>query len=120
MKPILRKKNLATAELSGETVIYDLDRHRAYCLDGTASAVWRFCEGACNPGVIARRLRRKMGWTADEALVERALDQLQVAGLIEGAALARALRIRSRAARQPSLVSSIVVPTSARTQCRGA
>ncbi|HLK48885.1 MAG TPA: PqqD family protein [Bryobacteraceae bacterium] len=118
MKPILLKKKLAIAELSGETVIYDLKRHRAHCLNTITSAVWRFCEGANTPNAIARRLHHKLGWAADEALVRKALQQLAIAGLIETEKFARTLRIRRRAAGGISLVSSIVVPTPAAVRSR--
>ena len=119
MKTISRNKNLATAELSGETVIYDLGRHRAHCLNAMASAVWRFCEGASTTGAIARRMHHQLGWVIDEALVGNALQQLQVAGLIETGKLAHASRTKSRSARRISLVSSIVVPTAVAAQSRG-
>ena len=40
MKPIARKNQLRIESFSDETVVVDLNRNKAHCLNKTASAVW--------------------------------------------------------------------------------
>ena len=43
--PKTRTSSLVTQTVGDETLIYDLNTHRAYCLNVTASAVWNACDG---------------------------------------------------------------------------
>ena len=43
--PKTRTSSLVTQTIGDETLIYDLNTHRAYCLNVTASAVWNACDG---------------------------------------------------------------------------
>jgi hypothetical protein len=49
--PRVRKKNLIIDELADEVLVYDLDRHKAHCLNRTAALVWK------NPMVERHRNR---------------------------------------------------------------
>jgi hypothetical protein len=44
-KPLARREKLVVQNLGDETLIYDLDENRAYCLNETAARVWQFCDG---------------------------------------------------------------------------
>ena len=42
--------------LAGETLVYDLRRHRAHCLNPAATLVWRCCDGRTTVASAAARL----------------------------------------------------------------
>ena len=43
--PRARQDELVVEELSDETLVYDLKRHKANCLNRTAALVWQDCDG---------------------------------------------------------------------------
>lgn len=118
MNPEKRRLGLVVKELPEEVLVYDLERHRAHCLNPAAAAVFRSADGRRTVGEIARILRRETGAPADEAWVHLALDRLEKAHLLEerGKALSVSRRDVLRkagvglAAALP-LVTSIVAPT---------
>ena len=81
MKPEKRRDGLVMTELQDEVLVYDLDRHRAHCLNPSAAAVFRRCDGRTSVRDIARRLHK--GGPASEAAVWLALDRLDQAHLLE-------------------------------------
>ncbi len=44
-KPLSRKSNIVVQHLKDETLIYDLDRNKAFCLNETVAIVWELCDG---------------------------------------------------------------------------
>jgi coenzyme PQQ synthesis protein D (PqqD) len=75
-KPRARKEGLVVQDLPDETLVYDLERDRAHCLNQTAAFVWRQCDGKMSPREIASALKQKTDTPVDEKLVWLALDQL--------------------------------------------
>jgi len=75
-KPRARAEGLVVQELEDETLVYDLERDRAHCLNETAAFIWRLCDGKTSSREMARALKQKIGKSADETLVWFALDQL--------------------------------------------
>ena len=59
-KPRRRKKGLAVQKLAKEVLVYDLERHRAHCLNEAAALVWRQCDGETSVSDIALNLREKL------------------------------------------------------------
>lgn len=45
IKPVVRTRDLVVQEHGDEILIYDLTKDRAMCLNTTAAAVWRACDG---------------------------------------------------------------------------
>jgi coenzyme PQQ synthesis protein D (PqqD) len=84
-KPRARKDGLIVQELPDETLVYDLERDRAHCLNQTAAFVWQRCNGRTTPREIADALRRSLNQPVDETLVWLALDQLERNHLIKNA-----------------------------------
>jgi len=74
--PRARKDGLIVQNLPDETLVYDLERDRAHCLNQTAALVWRHCDGRANAKEIARALNRQTKQPVDEKLVWLAIDQL--------------------------------------------
>jgi hypothetical protein len=74
--PRARKDGLIVQKLPDETLVYDLERDRAHCLNQTAAFVWQHCDGRSNAKEIARALKDKTKQPVDEKLVWLAIDQL--------------------------------------------
>jgi len=75
-KPRARKEGLVVQTLADETLVYDLDRDRAHCLNQTASLVWGRCDGRTTTKEIARSLTKSLKQPVNEQIVWLALDQL--------------------------------------------
>jgi|SRR5215813_11122528 len=75
-KPLARKDGLVIQELFDETLVYDLERDRAHCLNQTAAFVWSRCDGRTTAGKIAEALKNELAEPVDEKLVWLAIDQL--------------------------------------------
>jgi hypothetical protein len=110
-------------EFGNEVLVYDLQRDVGHCLNSTAAAAWKLCDGNSSPPQIARTLSRQLSARVDQAVVLLALDQLADAHLlaepdvpVERLSRRVALRrIGIAAAVVLPLVTSIVAPTAAQT-----
>jgi len=120
--PRMRKQNLIVDELPEEVLVYDLDRHKAHCLNRTAALVWRRCDGKTAPREIARRLQRELDQPFNEEMVWLALRQLNKINLLAEpvslppklAGMSRREMVRNLgiAATVPLVITSIVAPTA--------
>jgi hypothetical protein len=54
--PLARREAIITKEVDGELLVYDVTRDKAHCLNETAAAVWRLCDGRTSVAAIAARL----------------------------------------------------------------
>jgi hypothetical protein len=120
--PGRRTDSVVVSEVADETVVYDLTRHKAHCLNPTAAFIWKACDGETTVAEIARRLGEQVGAAVGEDLVWRGLDHLDKARLLEGPIafpggrrMSRRdlLRKSSLAAGLIPIVASLVVPTPA-------
>lgn len=115
VRPKARHDALVVKELGDETLVYDLARHRAHCLNHTAQLIWRAANGRRSPAEIAREVGRALGATVDEEVVNRALDDLARARLLEGARPAGPSRrqiLRGLAFALPAILT-VTAPSSA-------
>ncbi len=74
--PLARKDGLVVQELPDEVLIYDLDRHKAHCLNPTAALVWNHCDGQMTMTEMIGILKEETHSPIDEDVVWLALDQL--------------------------------------------
>jgi len=81
--PQARSEGLVVRELPDEVLVYDLERHEAHCLNQTAAAVWRACDGERTPAEIGFKLAKDFGTPIDEDVVWLALDELSTLNLLE-------------------------------------
>ena len=123
--PRSRVKQLVIQEMPEETLVYDLERHKAHCLNKSAAVVWRHCDGQTSLGAMTTILQEETGLAADEKIVWLALSELKKARLLENPdsipapllnpgrreALKRIGLVGGAAALLP-LVTSIVAPTA--------
>jgi hypothetical protein len=116
-----RADRVVVEEMADEVLVYDLERHRVHCLNQTAAAIWRACDGRRDGSAIAACASRELGAAVDESVVSMALDQLAKARLLEGApAQAPSRRQVVRAAVLLPAVVSILAPRAAQAAtCRG-
>ena len=126
MKPQARKDGLVVQDLEDETLVYDLENHKAHCLNRAAATVWRLCDGTRDEASLARLLGKKMADAVDEDIVRLALRDLAAARLLREPLGSRPRISRRRliqrlgqAAALP-LVISIVSPTAAQAATCGA
>jgi hypothetical protein len=123
MKPLARADQLKIEPLGDETLVYDLSNNKAHCLNRTAAAVWRLCDGQNTAAAITARLRQELDAGVDESVVEAALQELSKTNLLEeqmpamqpgflGSTLSRR-EMSLRAGLMVPIVASILVPTPA-------
>ena len=74
--PVAIRSQLVIQELDDETLVYDLKRDEAHCLNHTAALVWKCCDGKTTASEAARLLREKLGRPVDADLVWLAVRQL--------------------------------------------
>ena len=74
--PRARQDGLLVEELQDETLVYDLKRDEAHCLNRTAALVWRHCDGQTSVAEVAALLDEQLAIPVDEAVVWMALDRL--------------------------------------------
>lgn len=82
LMPPARTDELVVEELPDETLVYDLKRHKAHCLNRTSSLVWQHCDGRTTTAQVARILEEELGLPRDEQIVGLALDRLRRAKLL--------------------------------------
>jgi hypothetical protein len=81
--PKARREGILVQELSEEILVYDLENHKAHCLNKTAAIVWEHCNGKNSIRDIALALAIDLNTQADETMVWYALDQLGKSRLLE-------------------------------------
>ncbi len=99
-RPRKRRNGLVVEELPEETLVYDLERHKAHCLAAVAAAVWEACDGKRTVAEIAARTAEKTDRPVTEEAAWLALRRLARARLLE-APLAVPIPGRPSLARPP-------------------
>lgn len=125
--PERRKKGLVVQNLSDEVLIYDLERHKAHCLNQTAAMIWKRCDGKTSVKEIARMMNFELRVTIDEEIVWEAVRQLENNYLLSGR-IARPTNVAGMSRREVikrigitasialPVVTSIIAPTAAQAQ----
>lgn len=81
--PRARKDGLVIKELPNETLVYDLERDEAHCLNQTAALVWKSCDGKTTVAKMASLLQEQLDTSVNADVVWLAVKQLQRFHLIE-------------------------------------
>lgn len=76
--PLARTEALIVEDVADEVLVYDERASEAHCLGPAAAQVWRACDGQTDREQLAA------GLDLDGHTVERALDELEACGLLEG------------------------------------
>lgn len=82
--PMARRERLLVEELADEVLVYDLDRHKAHCLNSTAALIWNHCDGRTSLKDMIQILQKQSEGKVQEDVVWFGLDQLRTARLIKG------------------------------------
>ncbi len=125
--PLARTDQLVVQELPDEVLVYDLERHKAHCLNKTSGMIWKRCDGRTTVAEMTRRLGRELAAPVDEDVVWLALAQLRKFHLLkEGSGGLGLLKVSRRdlvrkylpAALAVPLILSVPAPTPAQTLSR--
>lgn len=81
--PNARVNNLVVQELPNEILICDLENNHFYCLNQTASEVWKLCDGKNDFSEIASKLNQKTNQKVSEELIWLTIDQFSSKNLLE-------------------------------------
>lgn len=81
--PLARTDQLVVRELPDEMLVYDLDRHKAHCLNKASAIVWQHCDGKMTVAEVARLLEGELATLVDDDVVWLALGQLRRFHLLE-------------------------------------
>jgi hypothetical protein len=80
--PKARSAKIITKEVDGEVLVYDLARDRAHCLNETAAAVWKLCDGRTSVPEISLSVSKSLGVPVGKVVVQLALKQLSTNHLL--------------------------------------
>lgn len=86
--PRARTEGLVISELDAETLVYDLERHEAHCLNQIAALVWKRCDGKTSVAKMTGVLQKKLDTSVDVDIVWLAINQLQRFHLIDNQVVA--------------------------------
>ena len=75
--PRARTQELVVRELPDEVLVYDLERHKAHCLNKTSALIWKHCDGRTTVSEAARLIEQEMNAPAGTDVVWLALRQLE-------------------------------------------
>lgn len=81
--PIARKSGLVIQEVPDEVLVYDLESHKAHCLNQSAAMIWKSCDGNTSVSEIAKLVEGQAGGKVTEDFVWLAIDQLSENNLLE-------------------------------------
>jgi hypothetical protein len=122
--PMQRTLALIVEEVAGDTIVYDERSNRAHCLNQTAAAIWRHCDGRKSIDEIASGVSAALPLPVDAEIVRIAIRRLDELALLEGEAApfenppsrreaVRKMAVAGGAAALFPAISSIVAPTPA-------
>ncbi len=114
-KPRMRERGLVVQEAADEMLVYDLDTNKAHCLNNSAAAVWRLCDGTRNVEDISRLFNSLGNDKITEDFVWLAIDQLADSNLFEDAMPQRRFEglSRRKAIKSLGLATAIALPVVA-------
>jgi len=82
--PKARKEGLIVRVLGEETLVYDLKRDRAHCLNRLAALTWQHCDRKTTVPELISLLEDELPKSGKKDLVLSALHQLSQAHLLQG------------------------------------
>lgn len=97
-------------EFGDELLVYDRERNVGHCLNATAAAAWKLCDGKKNHSQLAKILSQQFSAPIEEPVVALALEELSKARLlVESERLVRRTS-RRQAIRTIGIVGAIALP----------
>ncbi len=124
--PLAKSENLLVEEVAGELLIYDSSTDRAHCLNESAAAIWRHCDGTRSIDELANHLFPKLESPDGTQIVRVGVERLRRRRLLDGATVAgqsvdlskrqmlkKVAILAAAAGVAAPLISSVVAPTAA-------
>jgi hypothetical protein len=121
--PCRIREHISIQQIGAETLIYDEQRHKAFCLNESSSVIWMLANGENSIAQIGQIASAKLKVAVSEELALFALGELRRDGLIQTTSSAEAAPAISRRALLQRLgvggalllpvVAAIVAPTAA-------
>jgi hypothetical protein len=114
--------NILVEEMSDEVLVYDLDRHRAHCLNPTAAFLLQHADGTRDLGQLTSLAAEEFDTPASEEVIRVGLKRLERAKLVrwdaqpsvpEGMSRRKALRQLATLGLAIPAVMTIVSPLAA-------
>jgi len=120
--PQARTDNLVIRELDDETLVYDMERDEAHCLNRTAALVWNQCDGRTTATQAALAVRKELEAPVDADIVWLAVKQLQRFHLVERPAPTPSVTRRDLVLKYApiALALPVIMSISAPTPAQGA
>ena len=81
-KPCVRDSGLVVQESKNESLVYDLEANRAFCLNETSSLIWRLCDGTRSVEEIVAEISDQYSEPIRDELVLLALQQFAADDLL--------------------------------------
>src|SRR5579862_4588576 len=124
--PIARSENLLIEDVAGELLIYDVNTNRAHCLNESAAAIWRHCDGSRSIDKLAGHLYPTLKASDARQIVDVGLQRLRRRRLVDAPAdatpavdvsrrqmLKKVAILAATAGIVAPLVSTVIAPTAA-------
>jgi hypothetical protein len=124
--PAARRENILIEEVGGELLIFDVSNNRAHCLNESAAAIWRHCDGTRSVDDLAQHLFPKLVPSDAERVVSLGIERLSRRRLLENSRTAapaidlskrdllkKVAILAAAAGIAAPLISSAMAPTSA-------
>ena len=89
IRPHARQNGLVVQSLPDELLVYDLERHKAHCLNQTATLVWERCDGKTTAAKIAEQMSKLTGKAVSEEVALLAIEELGRSRLLKQAPVRR-------------------------------
>jgi hypothetical protein len=110
-RPRARSERLVTRMVGEELLVYDLDRHKAYCLNPVATQVFRYSDGQTTIAEMIPRIRSAVGLPIDDQAIQLGLMRLEAAHLLLDGSVDPTLRTsRREVLRTLGKTAAVVVP----------
>lgn len=112
MLPKARTDNITIRELTEELLVFDHERMKAHCLNGTAAFLWRHCDGQTDIDQLVALVERELHIPDAAPVVQLALQQLSRRRLLEQelTPLSAEQRLSRRDALKKMAIAAVALP----------
>ena len=110
---LARQKGSVIQALVDEVLAYDLERHRAHCLNPVAAATWALCDGHTSVAQMVPQLRANSYTIVTDEVVGYDLRQLGKFRLLENRLPEGAVLSRRRVLRRVGMAAAVGLPAVA-------
>ena len=117
------QQHISIQHVGAETLVYDEQRHKAFCLNEISSVLWMLADGEHTVAQMSGAASLRLGTAVSEELVLFTVEELRREGLIEPSSISETMETVSRremlqrlavgGAMLLPVVAAIVAPTAA-------